>query len=113
MSTLYWIITLFALGALVGLYLLALVLQKKETPLFVALIHGAFVVCAFILLIYYASERETGLTESIILFFLAAIGGLTLFIRDVLGKSLPDWLAIGHGMVAIVGFIFLLLNTFG
>jgi hypothetical protein len=44
MNALYSIIGLFALGALAGLYLLALVLQKKETPKFVALINGAYYV---------------------------------------------------------------------
>ena len=113
MNTLYWIITLFALGALVGLYLLSLVLQKKETPKVVALIHGAFVATALILLIYYANEHKAGLTESIVLFILAALGGLTLFIRDVTGKPLPAWFAIGHGTLAVLGFIFLLFYAFG
>jgi hypothetical protein len=111
MNTLYLIIALFALGALIGMYLLALVLQKKETPKFVAFIHGAFVAAALVLLIIYNSQHP-GLTESIVLFVIAAIGGLTLIIRDLTGKSLPKWLAVGHGLIAVTGFIFLLVCAF-
>jgi hypothetical protein len=113
MNTLYLIIGLFALGALIGMYLLALVLQKKETPKFVAIIHGAFVAAALVLLIDYATHEGPKPIESIVLFIVAALGGLTLFIRDMSGKTLPKWLAIGHGLIAVTGFIFLLVFAFG
>jgi hypothetical protein len=111
MNTLYLIIALFALGALIGMYLLALVLQKKETPKFVALIHGVFVVAGLILLFIYNSQHP-GFTEAIVLFIIAAAGGLALITRDLTGKPLPRWLAIGHGLIAVVGFIFLLAKAF-
>ena len=112
MTTLYLSIALFALGAMVGMYLLALVLQKKQTPKFVAFVHGIFVVVALILLFMY-SRGTPGFTEAIVLFVLAAIGGLVLIIRDVGGRTIPKWLALGHGLLAIVGFIFLLVSAFG
>ncbi|MCE3227814.1 MAG: hypothetical protein K0S32_2365 [Bacteroidetes bacterium] len=112
MNTLYLIIGLFALGALIGIYLLTLVLQKKETPKFVAIIHGAFVIAALILLINYSMNEGPKPVESIVLFIVAALGGLILFIRDMSGKPLPKWLAIGHGLIAVAGFIFLLAFAF-
>ncbi len=112
MNTLYLIITLFALGALVGMYLLALVLQKKETPKFVSFIHGGLVVTSLILLIFYSCTHKPSPIESIVAFVIAAVGGLTLIIRDVTGRSLPRWLAIGHGLIAVTGFIFLLVYAF-
>jgi hypothetical protein len=111
MNTLYLIIALFALGALIGMYLLALVLQKKETPKFVAFIHGAFVAVALVLLIVYNSQHP-GLIESIVLFVMAAIGGLVLIVRDLTGKPIPRWLAVAHGLIAVTGFIFLLVFAF-
>jgi hypothetical protein len=111
MNTLYLIIALFALGALIGMYLLALVLQKKETPKFVAFIHGAFVALALILLIVYNSNHP-GPIESIVLFVIAALGGFVLITRDLTGRSIPKWLAVGHGLIAAVGFIFLLVYAF-
>jgi hypothetical protein len=111
MNTLYSIIGLFAFGAIVGMYLLALVLQKKETPKFVAVIHGLFVAIALIMLIVY-NNKNPGLTESIVLFIIAALGGIVLFVRDITKKSIPKWLAVVHGLIAVVGFIFLLVFTF-
>jgi hypothetical protein len=35
--------------------------------------------------------------------------GIVLITRDVTGKSLPKWLSIGHGLIAIAGFVFLLM----
>ena len=110
MNSLYFV-TLFALGAIIGMYLLALVLQGKETPKAVALIHGVFVVVALVLLIIYSS-RNPGLADSIVLFLIAALGGLVLIIRDLLSKSIPKWLAVVHGLVAVTGFIFLLISAY-
>src|SRR5690606_8334105 len=111
MTSLYLSIALFALGAIVGMYLLSFVLQRKETPKFVVFVHGVFVVVALILLITYA-QQSPGFTETIVIFVLAAVGGLVLVVRDLAKKPLPRWLALGHGMIAIIGFIFLLMNAF-
>jgi hypothetical protein len=108
MNTLYLIIALFSLGAIIGMYLLTLVLQKKETPKSIAFIHGAFVASALVLLIIYNS-RHPGLMESIVLFVIAALGGVVLIVRDLTGKPLPKWLAVAHGLIAVTGFIFLLV----
>lgn len=113
MTLLYAIIGLFALGAIIGVYLLALVLQKKETPKLVAFIHGGMVATALILLIYYTLRHPPGMPESVVLFTVAAVGGATLMARDLTGKSLPKWLAVGHGLIAVAGFVFLLIRAFG
>jgi hypothetical protein len=112
MNMLYLIIGLFAVGALVGMYLLSLLLRNKQTPKFVAVIHGLFVALALVLLICYAVKHGPGLVEYIVLFVLAAIGGIILIMRDLSGKSLPRWLSIGHGLIAVAGFILLLIYAF-
>ena len=111
MTTLYTIIGLFALGAVLGMYLLSFVIGKKETPKFVAVIHGVFVAAALILLMVFNSKNP-GLLDSIILFVIAALGGIVLFIRDITGKSLPRWLALLHAVVAVGGFVVLLAHAF-
>lgn len=112
MNTLYAIIGLFAIGALVGMYLLALVLQNKETPKFVAFIHAAFVVAALIMLIYYTVDTRPGPVEAVVLFVMAALGGVVLIYKDVSKQPIPRWLALGHGLIALTGFVFLLMYTF-
>src|ERR1700740_393931 len=109
MNTLYTVISLFALGALVGMYLFVLVIQKKETPKFVSFIHGAFVVSALVMLITYSVNTKPGPVAAIVLFIMAALGGIVLIYKDVTKKPIPQWLAIGHGLIAVLGFIFLLV----
>jgi peptidoglycan/LPS O-acetylase OafA/YrhL len=113
MNTLYTIIGLFAIGALFGIYLLTLVLQNKKTSTGMALIHGLFVAAALITLIVYSTKNQPSPITSIILFVIAALGGLVLFYRDVTGQTVPKWLAVLHGLLAVTGFILLLVFTFG
>lgn len=112
MNTLYTIIGLFSLGAIIGIYLLTLILRDKKTPKAAALVHGLFVIAAVIMLIAYVGDNNPSPIESLVLFILAALGGIVLIYRDLTGKSLPKWLVIGHGVAAIAGFIFLLTFTF-
>ncbi|OFY85772.1 MAG: hypothetical protein A3F72_21595 [Bacteroidetes bacterium RIFCSPLOWO2_12_FULL_35_15] len=112
MNSLYSIITLFALGAIFGLYLLTLLLRKKETPKLVTMIHGALVALAFVLLIKYASQMGSGLLGTITFFSIAIVFGLTLIYRDLTGKSLPLWFAVCHGLLAVTGFILLVVYAF-
>jgi hypothetical protein len=112
LQMIYSIIGLFALGALLGMYLLALVLQSKETPKFVALLHGLFVAVALVLLLVYAFNGGPDLIASIILFVMAAIGGFVLIYRDITARKIPKWLAVGHGLLAVAGFILLLVGVF-
>jgi hypothetical protein len=105
-------IIIFTIAAMIGLYLLALVLQQKETPKAIALVHGLLAATALVLLIIYTVQTGADLLEAIILFVIAALGGSVLFARDIKGKPLPKWLAIAHGLLAVSGFIFLLIYAF-
>jgi hypothetical protein len=64
------------------------------------------------MLIVYATKNGPGLTESIVLFIMAALGGVVLIYKDLTKKAIPVWLAIGHGTIAIVGFLYLIVYTF-
>lgn len=112
MNALYTIIGLFALGAIIGMYLLTLVLKNKKTPKAAAFIHGAFVGLALILLIIYVSRNAVAPVASLVLFIVAALGGFVLIYRDLMGKPIPKWLAVGHGLIAVTAFIFLLVHAF-
>jgi hypothetical protein len=111
MGLIYTSITLFALAAIIGLYLLTFVWQKKETPKTIAILHGALAASALILLIMHTVNTGADLIQAIVLFVIAALGGIVLFIRDITGKSLPKALAILHGLLAVSGFVFLLVHT--
>ncbi len=109
---LYIAIIFFTLAALLGLYLLSFVLTNKETPKGVAFIHGPLATIGLIILIIYALYNSPSPIVSIVLFILAAFGGIMLIYRDLTGQSVPKWMAIAHGLTAIVAFIFLLVFAF-
>jgi len=112
MGMIYAAIVIFALAALVGLFLLTQVLQNKKPPIGVAVFHGLLAVVALVLVIIQAVTTGADLVQIIVIFAIAALGGLVLFIRHITGKSLPRALAIIHGLLAVTGFIFLLAYAF-
>lgn len=108
----YTAIALFALAAILGMVLLTFVLQGKETPKGVVFSHGTLAVAGLILLIIYTFKESPGPLEALILFVIAASAGIVMVIRDLTGKSIPKWLTIVHGLVAVTGLIFLLVFAF-
>lgn len=112
MNLIYTAIGFFALAALLGLYLLTFVLRGKETPKAIVFTHGPMAAIGVVLLVVYALKGGPNPTESIVLFVLAALGGVYMVIRDLSGKPIPKFLAVGHGLLAVTGFIFLLLFAF-
>ena len=105
-------IGLFSLAAILGMVLLSYVLSNKNTPKGLAFTHGPIAAIGIILLIYYAFVHGPRPWASIILFILASFGGFMLILKDLTGNTVPKWLAIVHGLTAIIGFVFLLLFAF-
>jgi hypothetical protein len=106
---LYTSIAFFALAAVLGMFLLSFVLKGKETPKAVVFTHGPLAAIGLILLILYAVKQPPGPLEAIVLFAIAAAGGLVMVWRDLTGSAVPKWLAIIHGLLAVTGFVFLLV----
>ena len=106
-------IVLFALAAIGGITLLTFVLRTKQTPRVLALIHGLFAAAALLLVIIFVASGVTpSPVASMIIFIIAALGGFTLFSIDLMKRKLPKWLAVLHGLIAVLGFILLLIFFF-
>lgn len=103
------IIGIFLIAALLGMVLISYVLKNKNTPKGLAFTHGPLAALGLVLLIIYAFTYGLVPIESIVLFIIAALGGFVMIYRDLTGKTLPKWLAIVHGSVAIIAFIFLIV----
>jgi hypothetical protein len=112
MTTIYGAIAIFGMTALAGIYLLSLFLRSKGTPKGLTLIHGVFAALAIILLIIYCVKNNAALWEVLIIFILAATGGFILNFRDLMGKKVPKWFAILHGLLAVTGFVILWMFAF-
>lgn len=112
MSLVYTIVGLFALGAVIGIYMLTLIFKDKAAPRSTRFIHGLFVVIAFALLIIYTRRNKPEPEDSLVLFGIASIGGVVLVYKDLTGKAVPSWLALTHGLITLSGFIFLFVFAF-
>ncbi len=106
-------IVIFALAAVFGLLNLAKVLGEKPTQKPMVFIHGILAAAALVILLVFATgTRGQSPIASIVLFLVAAVGGFILFARDMSKKPGPKALALIHGIVAVIGFLILLVFTF-
>lgn len=107
---------LFAIAALGGIALAAIRLRGQELPpMALALIHGALAASGLVaLLVVVLRISVPNLAwASLGLFVLAALGGFALFSFHLRRRALPVPLVLGHGLIAIVAFVLLLVVLLG
>lgn len=104
------------IAALGGLTLAGIRLSgTPRPPTWMALAHGAIAATGLVILIYAAVNTTLpGLAQVALgVFILAALGGATLFLGFHLReKALPIALVLGHGLIAVTGYVLLLLSIF-
>jgi hypothetical protein len=107
---LYLTIALFAIAAVIGLIIFKNWLTSANTSRTVVYAHGIFAALGLVLLLVATLRNsESHLRTSLVLFAVAAVGGFYMFVRDLKGKFSPIWLAATHAVIAVAGFVFLLL----
>src|SRR5512140_1435933 len=91
-------LVLFLVGAIFGIIVWTAIFKNRPTPKPAVYIHGLIVVIAFIILLIFAGTAAAGTAPvaAIVLFAIAAVGGLILFSQDMSKKTIPRWLAILH-----------------
>jgi hypothetical protein len=110
MNMIYLIIALLALAAVLGLVILIKWLTKKEASRGVIYSHGLVAAVALVSLIGYAVKNPDHFPMiSICLLVASALGGFYMFIRDMNKKESPMAIAFIHAILAVSGFVALLL----
>ena len=104
-------ILLFALAAMLGVIMLGYLLTDRHIPKGLAFVHGPLAVAGVVTLLIYSICAAHGAWTIIGVFLAAALGGLLLLYKDLSGKA-PKWLGVVHGLVAVAGFILLLIFAF-
>lgn len=104
---------LFAISALGGA-LMAFIrfTGRPHPPSWLAMLHGFLAAAALTLLVYAAATSSVPslVTLAVILFLVAAAGGVLLNLRFHLNDvPLPKWLVLVHGGIAVIGFICLVI----
>jgi hypothetical protein len=105
-------LVLFALAALGGLTMAVMRLRGAERPpTGLALLHGAGAAAGLIALIVAVMNMpDPGAARTaLIVFIIAALGGFFLFAQHMQKKALPIPVMVIHGLLAVTGFVILLM----
>lgn len=106
---------LFAIAALGGAVLAAMRFGGRELPpMALAIVHGLFAAAGLVTLIVAVVGAGFSTVTAIALvgFLIAALGGFVLFSYHLRRQALPIGYVVGHGTVAVLSFVILLLAIF-
>lgn len=106
--------TLFALGALGGLFMAVRSFKGQSIPVPVAVLHGLFGACGLVLLLVAVMTGMGGSTAQIALGILlvAALGGFYLLSFHLRKERHPKAVIVVHALVAVTGFLTLLMAIY-
>jgi hypothetical protein len=114
---LIYIVALFAIAALLGVYMVLRVFKGVMPPWPAAVFHGLFAATGLVLLLYVAFLAATPPPQTIViaavLLVIAALGGFVLVSYHLRKQVPPKALAGVHALLAVVGFLTLAGATFG
>jgi hypothetical protein len=109
-------VVVLGLAALGGLTLAGIRLAGTPLPpTWIALVHGAVAATGLVLLISVVIGHDVDQLVKVALgvFVLAALGGATIFLGfHMRNRALPIPLVLGHGLIAVTGYILLLVGLY-
>jgi len=110
-------LVLFAVAAVGGAYMASVRFRGADRPpLAIALVHGAAAAAGLIALIasVAGASAPPGLSKVALgVFVVAAAGGFVLFATHLQNRPLPKAVIVVHGLVAVIGFVLLLVAVTG
>ena len=110
-SMLWLIISLFAIAAAGGLVMAGVrAFAQRNPPAWLALLHGllAGAGLTLLLLLYFVSGLPALATWALLLFIIAAAGGVLMNLGfQWQQKPIPLSLMYGHALIAVLGFVLL------
>lgn len=109
-------VVLFLLAALGGVVMAGIRFGgRRNPPVWLAMAHGGLAVAGVALLAFavLALSVPAMATWALLLFLVAAAGGTILFLAyEWKRELLPTWLVVVHALVAVVGFVLLLVAAY-
>lgn len=99
----------FVLAALAGITLLFFVLNDKERPKWLISAHGVLAAIGLLLLIIYGlHSMDPRILIACGIFIIVALVGFYMAHRDRLGHKVPKAIALMHGSIGALTFLYLL-----
>jgi hypothetical protein len=108
-------IVLFAIAAVGGVTMAIMHFRGRTPPRpALAALHGVFAASGLITLLLAVMNTDAGggARLALGLFVLAALGGFGLLSFHLRRRALPNGFVIGHGLLAVVAFLVLLVSVF-
>lgn len=108
-------LVLFAVAALGGVSMAVLQFRGRAAPpMPLAVLHGLFAASGLVVLLLVVLRSGAGGSAAIALglLLLAALGGFGLLAFHLRRRALPGALVVGHGLLAVAGFLVLLAAAF-
>jgi glucose uptake protein GlcU len=108
-------VALFTVAALIGLYMATQHFKgRTPPPVWAAVLHGLLAVSGAVVLLLGVMSTGFGTVHSwaLVLFVVAALGGLYLVSFHIRRQPLPGAVVVIHGMVAAVAFLILVVAVF-
>lgn len=109
-------IILFAVAALAGATMAVLHFRGRAAPpVVLAVLHGLLAASGLVVLALAVLRSGAGgaPAAALGLFLLAALGGFGLLSFHLRRRRLPNALVLGHGLLAVAGFLLLLAAFLG
>ncbi len=113
MATVFTALVIFGIAVILGLTLLFLIFKHRRVPARLLLIDGALATLGILLLAVYTFSRTPGPIESLVILIIATVIGALMGYKSLSGKSFSKWLAVGHEVMLVTGFLFLLSFILG
>jgi glucose uptake protein GlcU len=108
-------VILIALGAILGLTMAVQHFKGRTPPAApLAILHGLLAVSGVVVLLLGVWELGFGTahTWALVLFGVAALGGLYLVSHHMRQRPLPNGVIVIHGLVAVIAFLVLLTAVY-
>ena len=109
MELIYAAVFAFIMTTIMGLYLSWRVLQNKDRPKRIIIIHGFLTMIGFVILYSYYPESMA----TIFYFAIATCFGLVLLYQDIKGVEFTKWLCYAHAIFTLGGCIYLIELVLG
>ncbi len=103
---------LIGIGVIIGAIMASYGFQKKHIPKGLAIGHGVFVGLGLLLLLIYALTTHSHHKhwDSIIIFLIAASGGIYLFMQDLKKHYFKLWILLAHASIGMFGIIWITIH---
>lgn len=104
-------IILFLIAIAFGLFVLPALLEDNTSHKKAAIAHGTLAISALVFMVIYLLINGSSplLITSLALLCTGALGGIILFIQDMKKKPVPKILLALHPLIALAGFITLII----